>query len=90
MNELLGENNRTFWKGERVRVNEREQRKGGNYLNGAGAGFPAVSLERAFLSPSESTWESEQSAPRSSDDDSFAVRCSSVEVDSYGGVERKE
>ena len=73
-----------------MRGNEREQRKGGNYLNGAGAGFPAVSLERARLSPLESSWESEQSAPRSSDDDSFAIRCMSVEVDCSGGVERKE
>ena len=73
-----------------MRGNEREQRKGGNYLNGAGAGFPAVSLERARLSPSESTWESEQGASRSSDDDSFVIRCLSMEVDSYGGVERKE
>ena len=52
--------------------------------------FPAVSLERAFLSPLESTWESEQSTSRRSDDDSFVIRCLSVEVDSYGGVERKE
>ena len=63
-------------KGQRVRVNERGPEKRWCYLNGADAGFPAASLERAFSSLQ--FFELGESA--------VLVKG----IDCYGGVKRKD